>query len=121
MDHLKDAYTHHYPICVRGVESDNTFLSMANATKAGDDEDWYAISLISYHAIKNRNGFFEFANFLATSMAERFDARPHWGKYNPLTKVEVANLFPKLDEFRDIQDEFDPSRQFSNEWLKRTI
>ena len=114
-------YSHHYPICIRRILSDDTLISMASPIAESDHEDWYAISLISYEWPSRRSGFFAFANFLAPNMKRRFSARCHWGKYNPLTLQDNEDLYPKMAEFQRIAKSFDPDGQFSNDWLKLVL
>ena len=135
------SYCHHYPICVRRVLSDDTLISMtgpsaqANPLKnaTGDievetsdtetesDEDWYAISFISYERPDRRAGFFAFADFLAASMRTQFEARCHWGKYNPLDRRSNEQLYPQLETFRQVVQRFDPHSRFSNQWLRDVL
>jgi FAD/FMN-containing dehydrogenase len=105
-------YTHHYPICIRRVLPDDTLISMTS----GSDEPYYAISFISYAAPSQRAGFQRFAEFLASSMAALFAARPHWGKVCPLTPAQVDRLYPGLSDFRAICSRFDPGGRFRNSW-----
>jgi FAD/FMN-containing dehydrogenase len=110
-------YVHHYVICVRRVEPDDTLLSMAS----GGEEDSCAVSLISYAKPEEREGFFQMANLLAHSAAAQFNGRPHWGKVCPLTSEEVARLYPKLEQFRAIATRCDPQGVFRNAWLKQML
>jgi hypothetical protein len=114
LESLKGRYLHHYPICIRKVEPDDTLISMSS----GSDEPYYALSFISYVRPNRRDGFFQFAKVLASSMAKLFDARPHWGKYCPLLPVELARLYPNLSEFAAIQKQIDPTGVFGNEWVR---
>jgi len=115
------SYFHHYPICVRRVLPDETLISMSSPMEVGNKEDWYAISLISYEWPSRRAGFFGFAEFLSTAMLTRFNARCHWGKYNPLNRKSNEQLYPRLDEFREIVRRFDPQSRFANEWLRTVL
>ncbi|MDA7880552.1 hypothetical protein N9A76_03760, partial [Mariniblastus sp.] len=76
---------------------------------------------ISYQSPHQRSGFFEFANSLALSMHQKFRARCHWGKYNPLDQSANKDLYPRLEEFQEIAKRYDPEAQFANHWLKNTI
>ncbi|MAE56517.1 MAG: oxidoreductase, partial [Euryarchaeota archaeon] len=58
---LRDQYFHHYPICVRRGLPDDTLISMTS----GAEDDWYALSFISYAGPARRAGFSLFANFMA--------------------------------------------------------
>jgi hypothetical protein len=110
-------YTHDYAICVRKVLPDDTLISMSS----GHTEPSYAISLISYARPSERAGFFQFAECLTHSMGQRFDARPHWGKFCPLTPEEAERLYPRLGEFHEICECYDPRGQFRNDWTARVV
>jgi len=112
LNELLGRYCHHYPICVRRVIPDDSMISMAS----GAGEDWYALSFISYARPAHRDGFFLFASFLGRSMARLFHARPHWGKVCPLEASELADLYPRLAEFRAVCEQLDPAAVFRNDW-----
>jgi FAD/FMN-containing dehydrogenase len=107
-------YTHHYPICIRKVLTDATLISMSS----GWDEPAYALSVISYAKPDQRQGFFALAQELAETLATRFNARPHWGKYCPLSSSELRRLYPAWAEFAAIRESADPAHVFSNDWLQ---
>ena len=117
---LHSCYVHHYPICYRRILNDEALIAMSSAS-SDSDEDWYAISLISYQWPTDRTGFFQMADFIANSFAKLFSARCHWGKYNPLKKEANQALYPRLKEFRDIVEGFDNQSVFTNEWLKKVV
>jgi len=122
LDLMAGSYCHHYPICYRRVLPDETMLtSSAPSDTATGDEDWYAISFISYELPDDRDGFFKFANFVGPLVAELFGGRCHWGKYNPLTREENSCLYSELDSFRKVVHRFDPDGFFSNEWLDDVV
>jgi hypothetical protein len=110
----RDRYTLHYPVCVRRVIPDNTLISASS----GGDDDFYALSLISYALPTERGGFFSFCDFVAPAMTALFHARCHWGKYCPSSTTEIALAFPRLPEFVAVCDQFDPQRRFVNDWLQ---
>lgn len=114
-------YCHHYPICVRRILSDETLISMASPVADNSDEDWYSISVISIEWPNRREGFVLLAEFLASQLASRFDARCHWGKYNPLDRASNERLYPMLDEFRNVVERFDPQGHFANQWLRDVV
>ena len=115
LEALAGSFTHHYPICFRRVLADDTMLSMASAA----DESWYAISFITY--VEPRDKFYGMADFLAQSMAALFRARPHWGKYFPLTGPAVEHLYPELATFRALCRRVDPGGVFRNTFLERAL
>lgn len=114
LDGLRKRYGHHYPICIRRVLPDDTLISMSE----GADEDWYAISLITYARPHQRQGFFSVMEFLAALMARKFGARPHWGKYCPLSPTSLAALYPRFPQFRALCEAADHDGRFRNEWIR---
>ena len=119
---MAGSYCHHYPICYRRILPDDTLLTCSSASDTADpNEDWYAISFISYHNPDDREGFFKFANFIAPLVAELFGGRCHWGKYNPLDRDQNACLFSEMDRFKKVVQRFDPDGLFSNDWLSEVV
>jgi L-gulono-1,4-lactone dehydrogenase len=115
-------YTHHYAICVRKVLADDTLISPASGQQLVDPEEpWYAISLISYQRPSDREHFFRFARLIAASTAQLFGARPHWGKYCPLSAGELEPLYPRLADFRAISRHCDPTGRFQNRWTNEVL
>ena len=116
---MKGTYCHHYPICYRRVLPDDTLISMTAPLAENDEQDWYAISFISYQWPNDRGGFFSFAKFISRLVADLYNGRCHWGKLNPLDSETNHRLYPRLNEFKQIAEKFDPEGAFSNEWLER--
>lgn len=112
---LHGTYTHHYAICFRRVLADDTLISMT----AGADEDWYAISFITYR--EPRHDFYRTAEFLARSMHKLYGARIHWGKWFPLDNEQVREQYPDLDRFREIAEQFDPNGVFRNDMIREKL
>lgn len=120
LDVLQNAagtYTHHYVICIRRVLADDTLIAMSS----GGNEPYYALSFISYARPSEREGFFNFAGFLAASMAALFGARPHWGKIDPLNYEQIARLYPRLAEFQQVCRDADPAGVFRNTWTENVL
>ncbi len=110
-------YLHHYAICIRRVLADDTLMAMSS----GGGESYYAISFISYARPSQRASFFNFAQFLAASMAALFDVRPHWGKVCPLDREQIERLYPHLPEFRAVCQQLDPAGVFQNGWTSSRL
>lgn len=115
LDAARGVHCHHFPICVRRILPDNTLLSMTS----GGGEDWYSISLISYARVHQREGFLAVVRFIAKAMAQLYHARPHWGKYIPLTTQELISLYPEFSKYRDICTMLDSEGRFRNEWFEQ--
>jgi xylitol oxidase len=52
---------------------------------------------------------------------EPFSPRPHWGKWFTMDANRITTLYPRLPEFVALVDEFDPDRQFNNDYLNRVL
>jgi hypothetical protein len=113
----RDCYTHHYPVCVRRVLPDDTLLSASS----GGDEDYYALSLISYARPDERQGFFAFCNFVAPAMSALFAARCHWGKFCPSSGDSIRQQYPRLATFQAVCRKFDPNGRFRIDWLRKVL
>ncbi|MBL8815072.1 MAG: FAD-binding protein [Planctomyces sp.] len=111
---LTGTYQHHYPICVRRVQADETLISMT----ADASGDWYAVSLISYAKRDDRAGFMVMARFLNETTCELFGTRPHWGKVNFLTADVIRVAWPEIGQFLTEANLRDPEHVFRNEVLK---
>jgi len=117
---LRGTYTQHYVVTFRRVLPDDALIAMtAGAPTTRADEPWYAISFITYS--EPRDAFRGLAKFLLASMIRLYGARPHWGKYCPLTQDEAAALYPQLEEFRRIARGVDPEGVFQNEFVGRVL
>jgi len=112
---LAGTFTHHYVITFRRVLPDDTLISMT----AGASEPWYAISFITY--VEPRDRFLAMGRFLQDSMTKLYGARPHWGKYCPLSSETAGALYPRLADFRALCRHVDPQGVFRNEFVTRVL
>lgn len=48
-------------------------------------------------------------------------ARPHWGKVFELDAAALADVFPRLSDFRALRERVDPERVFGNAFLDRVL
>src|SRR5262249_52666026 len=115
LEDLRGTYTQHYAVTFRRVLPDDTLISMT----AGADEPWYAISFITYP--QARAPFLGMGTFLLGCMIPLSGARPHWGKFCPLTPEEAAQLYPRLADFRAICRRVDPHGVFQNDFTRRVL
>jgi hypothetical protein len=118
--HLQGSYCHHYPICIRKVQCDDTLISMScqsdSRTKAM--EPWYSITLTNLHRGKQRTPFMEMMPILTNELSVRFGARTHWGKLFGMSGHQVGSLYPALQRFLTIRAHFDPTERFLNDWAR---
>ena len=114
----RGSYVHHYPICIRRVLPDDTLISMASCHGV-DEQDWYAISLITL--TEPREPFQRVAAFLAEGLSSLFCARLHWGKWLLPGGAELERGYPGMGEFVATCGEFDQRGVFRNRFLRRTM
>ncbi|MDH3225372.1 MAG: oxidoreductase, partial [Gemmatimonadota bacterium] len=115
---LSGTYQHHYPICIRRVLPEDALLSMASSVGRPED-DWYAISLITYRS--PREPFMQTARFLADVTHTLHGARIHWGKWFPHSGAQVEAAYPALEAFRDHCRGADPAGVFRNSFIEQTL
>ena len=115
VDAIRGVYTHHYPICFRRIQNDDTLISMASDCP----HDCYAISFITYTEPRDR--FYRLMDFMATCLFRLYNARIHWGKWFPLPGEIVAEQYPRLGEFREVCERFDPRGVFRNEFVNERL
>ncbi|HEY4355531.1 MAG TPA: D-arabinono-1,4-lactone oxidase [Acidobacteriaceae bacterium] len=51
----------------------------------------------------------------------RFNARPHWAKVFTTSRQRIAELYPRLPDFRKLAAAYDPAGKFKNPYLQRAI
>jgi FAD/FMN-containing dehydrogenase len=115
LEDLRGTYAQHYAVTFRRVLPDDTLISMTAAA----DEPWYAISFITYAEPRDR--FLAMGTFLLRCMILLFGARPHWGKFCPLSREEAAQLYPHLADFRAVCRRVDPHGVFQNDFTRRVL
>ncbi len=114
-----ERYVQHYPICVRRVLPDDTLVSPASRLPGqSDNESWYTLSFISYIQPRRRTAFDLFATELVHRTMERFDARPHWGKFCPVHPEMLEAMYPHWQTFQAIAVTLDRNQTFRNRWLE---
>ncbi|MDQ4502903.1 D-arabinono-1,4-lactone oxidase [Sinomonas sp. ASV322] len=50
-----------------------------------------------------------------------FGARPHWGKLFAVPTAELARLYPRFEDFRELVTKRDPEGKFGNAYLERVL
>jgi FAD binding domain-containing protein/D-arabinono-1,4-lactone oxidase len=112
---LRGQYVHHYLIFFRRVLAEETYLAM------NEGGERYSLSLFTFEPERKRRTYYAVCGLLARVFARLYSARPHWGKYNPLTTAEIAPLYPALERFRAICRAHDPNGVFQNAYTKMIV
>lgn len=96
---------------IRTIAADELWLSAA-----------YGHDTVGLHFTLVRDGdaVRELLPLLEQALAP-FQARPHWGKWFTLGRDEIADLYPRMADFRALRERVDPERTFDNDYLQRVI
>lgn len=52
---------------------------------------------------------------------EPFEARPHWGKIFGITSAQLEGRYPRMADFQNLLNQFDPNGKFRNAYIERNI
>lgn len=97
----------HFPIEVRTHKGESGMLSPTQG------EDCAVLSFHVYKGIDSEPLF----DWLYEYM-KKWQGRPHWGKVNKLNANELHALYPDLNYFLEIRQQYDPDNIFMNSWLE---
>lgn len=97
-----------YPLEVRFIKGDEGWLSPFY------QRDSVSISVHQYH----KQGHGELFG-LAETIFRRYGGRPHWGKLHELNALDLARLYPRFGEYRELRRRLDPRGKLLNAHLRR--
>lgn len=96
---------------IRAVAADDLWMSPA-----------YGQDVIAFHFTWKADGPGVMRVIPVLEAALRpFEARPHWGKLSGVSSARLAELYPRLDDFRKLVREYDPDGRFRNAYLNHAI
>ncbi|MGH3648127.1 MAG: D-arabinono-1,4-lactone oxidase, partial [Micromonosporaceae bacterium] len=99
-----------FPVEVRFAAADDIWLSPAY----GRDAAYFAVH--QFVGMEYQSLFRE-----CEAVLKDLDGRPHWGKLHRLTAADVADRYPKFQDFLAVRDRVDPDRVFRNDYLDRVL
>ncbi|MBT4160892.1 MAG: FAD-binding protein [Gammaproteobacteria bacterium] len=98
------------PLEYRIIDADDTWLSMFSGGPRVS---------ISVHRLAHEN--FESLFNLVEPVFWKYEGRPHWGKVHSLGYSELRQLYPRLDDFVELQRELDPQGRMLNSHLRKLL
>ena len=101
----------HLPVEVRFVPSNDAFLSMANNRIA------CYIGVIKYKPFGLKLDYSKTFKGLH-NVFKKYKGRPHWGKKQFYSSLEIKELYPEWNKFKSIKEAEDPNKIFENKLLK---
>ena len=99
-----------FPVEVRTSPADGVPLSPASA----DDTLYLAVHV---NAQSDHRDYFNAVEALMRSHG----GRPHWGKLHNRTAEDLADAYPRWQDFQVMRDRLDPGRVFTNPYLDRVL
>ncbi|MFE0751356.1 D-arabinono-1,4-lactone oxidase [Gordonia sp. NPDC058843] len=102
-----------FPIEVRAAAADDLMLSTASGRTSG------YIAVHRYHRDDPADSDAYFADVEA--ILTGFGGRPHWGKMHTRDAEYLSGVYPRFDEFLSVRERYDPSRVFTNDYLRRVL
>ena len=97
---------------VRTVKADDFWLSM------NYQRDSCHVTQLLYLPINPVRRFY-FGEFFEKT--RKFSGRPHWGKEFQTTAREMKRVYPKMDDFLALRQDFDPKGIFVNDFLGKLL
>ena len=96
---------------VRSIQADDLWMSTAQ----GGDK-------IAFHFTwkPDWEGVMAFLPALEDAL-EPFQARPHWAKLFVMEADKINALYPKINDFKDLVQRYDPEGKFRNEYLEKCL
>jgi L-gulonolactone oxidase len=99
-----------YPIEVRFVAADDSFLSPAH------DRDTCYVAVHQDRAL-DWGTYFRGVE----AIARELDGRPHWGKRHFRTAADLEPLYPRWSDFQATRSRLDPAGVFANDYTDRVL
>lgn len=99
-----------FPVEVRTAPADDITLS----TASGRDSLYLA-----FHVNARTDHTAYFAGVERVMLAH--GGRPHWGKLHTRTAEDLAQAYPRWQEFATLRDRLDPDRVLTNDHLRRVL
>ncbi|KAA0965732.1 FAD-binding protein [Sporosarcina sp. ANT_H38] len=97
----------HFPIECRVTAGENAFLSPTQGEET---------AFLAFHMYKGMDAgpYFKWVHMLM----EKYNGRPHFGKVNDLTNEKMRQLYPNLQRFMEIRQQYDPKSVFMTNYLQ---
>jgi len=109
---LRDSITPHLFITeLRAIAADDLWMSMA----------YKRPSLAIHFTWKPETDAVMRVVPLIEAKLRPFGARPHWAKVFTMGAGEIAPLYPRMKEFRELVRGFDPQGKFENRYLREHV
>jgi L-gulono-1,4-lactone dehydrogenase len=99
-----------FPIEIRVAAADDIWLSTASGRETA------YIAVHTYWRTPHEEYF-----RAVEEITGAVDGRPHWGKLHYLSASDLAQRYPRFNDFVRMRDEVDPEGRFANSYLARVL
>ncbi|MEK5232316.1 D-arabinono-1,4-lactone oxidase [Lysinibacillus sp. FSL K6-0232] len=98
----------HFPLECRTTAGEAGFLSPTQGRES---------AFIAFHMYKGmaEQPYFKWVH----TLMQKYDGRPHWGKQHYVTAQAVHTLYPEIERFLTIRQQYDPDQVFLTGYLKK--
>ncbi|KAJ5108004.1 hypothetical protein N7456_004679 [Penicillium angulare] len=109
-------------VITRFVKGDDTWLSPVNKYNLQPNASGIFATL-EYSWMPSYNNYTlqwlyqDLASEFIPKFGETYDVRPHWNKMQFHNETYTSTIFPKMNDWLDIQEEMDPNCQFVNPFM----
>ena len=100
-----------FPMEYRYVKGDDTLIGMFS------ERDGCSISLHQFADNPKWRDLF----VLIEPIFQKYEGRPHWGKWHSLTDSEFSGIYPNWNQFKAIRSELDPTGRMLNGHLREVF
>ena len=99
-----------FPVEVRCAAADDVWLSTAHGRPSA------YVAVHQYHRMRHAQYF-----SAAEAIFRAAGGRPHWGKLHSLESEQLAELYPRFEDFVAARDAADPDGLFTNPYTHRVL
>lgn len=118
--------SHDVTVITRFVKGDDTWLSPVNTYNLKPDVSGIFATL-EYSWIPSYNNFTlqwfyqDLASEFIPKFGETYNVRPHWNKMLFNNETYASTVYPKINDWLEIQEQMDPQCQFVNPFLVESL
>ncbi|EDO46441.1 predicted protein [Nematostella vectensis] len=105
------------PLHIRIAKTDDLMLSPANRKfQSGESQHCAYIEVPVLAGCKHTDDLY---GAIESTLTTRYHARPHWGKYHSLTADSIRDLYPQLDDWKQVYRLLNSDGIFSSDFTDK--
>lgn len=113
-------------VITRFIKADDNWMSPMNSYNLPEDSRGVFAALEyswipPYNNITKQWFYQDLASEFIPQFGEKYNVRPHWNKMMFHNETYTATIYPKMNEWLELQEKMDPNCQFVNEFLIHSL